>query len=149
MYFLKSFKLLLLLLLFSNCNNFWNTYPWFNGDYELAKSVSGNKLIMLDFYADWWVGCKRLDAEVFSDSRLIELSKDFISLKLDISIEKNNDLSNTFNVLTIPQNIFVDSNGNEVGRIEGFLPADIFINQLRTILDNNKWLLWKIVMNKI
>ena len=59
-------------------------------------------------------------------------------MKLDISIEKNNDLSNTFNVLTIPQNIFVDSNGNEVGRIEGFLPADIFINQLRTILDNNK-----------
>ena len=41
-------------------------------------------------------------------------------------------------MLTIPQNIFVDSNGNEVGRIEGFLPADIFINQLRTILDNNK-----------
>ena len=146
---MKFIKLLLLLLLLSNCNNLWNKYPWFNGDYELAKSVSGNKLIMLDFYADWWVGCKRLDAEVFRDSRLIELSKDFISLKLDISIEKNNVLSNSFNVLTIPQNIFVNSNGNEVGRIEGFLPADIFIDQVKTILYNHKWLIWNILINKI
>ena len=133
-YFLR---LLIFLLVSSGCNNFWNPYPWFNGDYELAKSVAGNRLIMLDFYADWWGGCKRLDAEVFTDSRLIDLSDDFLSLKLDISIEKNNILSDFYNVKTLPQNIFVDSDGEEIGRIEGFLPADIFIDKVKYILNNS------------
>ena len=53
MNFYYSIKLLLVFILFSNCNNFWISYPWFEGDYELAKSVAGNRLIMLDFYADW------------------------------------------------------------------------------------------------
>ena len=130
-------RLLIFLLLFSSCHNFWNPYPWFNGDYELAKSVAGNRLIMLDFYADWWGGCKRLDAEVFTDSRLIDLSDDFVSLKLDISVEENNILSDFYNVKTLPQNIFVDSNGKEIDRIEGFFPADIFIDKVKYILDNS------------
>ena len=53
MKFVNSIKLLLLLILFSNCNNFWNNYPWFEGDYQLAKFIAGNKLIMLNFYAEW------------------------------------------------------------------------------------------------
>ena len=69
--------------------------------------------------------------------RLIELSKDYISLKLDIDIEKNNLLSNSFNVSTIPQNIFVDIDGKEIGRIEGFYPPDIFIKKVNKILNNN------------
>ena len=75
-----------------------------------------------------------LDAEVFSDSELIELSKDFVSLKLDISIEENNFLSNSFNVSTIPQVIFVDSNGYEIGRIDGYFPKNIFIEKVEKIL---------------
>lgn len=91
---------------------------------------------MLDFYADWWAGCNRLDAEVFTDSRLINLSKEFISIKLDISIEKNYMLSDFYNVQTLPQNIFVDSNGIEIGRIEGYFPSDIFIDKVKFILNN-------------
>ena len=123
--------LLLTLFLFKNSNK----YPWFQGDFELAKSVAGNRLIMLDFYADWWLGCRRLDADTFKDSKLIELSESFISLKLDIDIEKNNILSNSFKVNTIPQNIFVNSNGIEVGRIEGYLPPELFIKEVEKIIN--------------
>ena len=68
---------------------------------------------------------------------MIDLSGDFISLKLDITIEKNNILSDYYNVKTLPQNIFVDSDGEEIGRIEGFLPADIFIDKVKYILNNS------------
>tara|TARA_Y100001970_G_C14232435_1_gene859530 strand:- start:2778 stop:2936 length:159 start_codon:yes stop_codon:yes gene_type:complete len=46
-------KILIFFFVFSGCNSFWNKYPWFDGDFELAQSVAGNRLIMLDFYADW------------------------------------------------------------------------------------------------
>jgi len=68
---------------------------------------------------------------------LIDLSDDFVSLKLDISVEENNILSDFYNVKTLPQNIFVDSNGKEIDRIEGFFPADIFIDKVKYILDNS------------
>ena len=116
--------------------SFKNQYPWFNGDYELAKTVAGNRLIMLDFYSDWWGACKRLDAEVFKDSQVIELSKEFISLKLDVNIDQNYILSNIYNVSNIPQNIFVDKNGNEVDRIVGFYPSDVFIEKVEKILSS-------------
>ena len=81
------------------------------------------------------MGCRQLDADTFKDSKLIELSESFISLKLDIDIEKNNILSNSFKVNTIPQNIFVNSNGIEVGRIEGYLPPELFIKEVEKIIN--------------
>lgn len=82
------------------------------------------------------MGCKKLDAETFSDSNVINLSQDLVSLKLNIEEEKNLLLSETFGVNTIPQNIFVKSDGKEIGRIEGFLPPDLFVIELQKILKN-------------
>ena len=82
------------------------------------------------------MGCKKLDAETFSDSYVINLSQDLVSLKLNIEEEKNLLLSETFGVNTIPQNIFVKSDGKEIGRIEGFLPPDLFVIELQKILKN-------------
>tara|TARA_B100000941_G_C28331090_1_gene461630 strand:+ start:360 stop:545 length:186 start_codon:yes stop_codon:yes gene_type:complete len=51
----KLILLTLLLTLFSIFLNYKNkkNFLWFNGDYELAKTVAGNRIIMLEFYADW------------------------------------------------------------------------------------------------
>ena len=134
-------KLILLTLLLTILSTFLfyknkKNFIWFNGDYELAKTVAGNRIIMLEFYADWWLGCKKLDAETFSDYNVINLSQDLVSLKLNIEEEKNLLLSETFGVNTIPQNIFVKSDGKEIGRIEGFLPPDLFVIELQKILKN-------------
>ena len=82
------------------------------------------------------MGCKKLDAETFSDYNVINLSQNLVSLKLNVEEEKNLLLSETFGVNTIPQNIFVKSDGKEIGRIEGFLPPDLFIIELQKILKN-------------
>ena len=82
------------------------------------------------------MGCKKLDAETFSDYNVINLSQDLVSLKLNVEEEKNLLLSENFGVNTIPQNIFVKSDGKEIGRIEGFLPPDLFVIELQKILKN-------------
>ncbi len=82
------------------------------------------------------MGCKKLDAETFSDSNVINLSQDLVCLKLNVEEEKNLLLSETFGVNTIPQNIFVKSDGKEIDRIEGFLPPDLFVIELQKILKN-------------
>ena len=60
----------------------------------------------------------------------------FSSLANGVSTAKNLLLSETFGVNTIPQNIFVKSDGKEIGRIEGFLPPDLFVIELQKILKN-------------
>ena len=64
-------------------------YKWFSGSFEEAKIAAGSKLILLDFYTNFWVGCFRLDADTFSDPNVVSFSdNNFISLKF-IANEKN------------------------------------------------------------
>ena len=130
---LKKITIILFILLLSCVSN--NKYPWFLESFDIAKSVAGSRLIMLDFYADWWGGCIRLDADTFTDSQIIKNADKYISLKIDVDIPENKILSEKFNVSSIPQNIFVNANGNEVDRIIGYLPPEEYKIKVLNILN--------------
>ena len=62
-------------------------YPWYKGSLESALNIAEDKAIMLDFYADWWGACKRLDADTFTDSDVINFSeKNLISIKIALKV---------------------------------------------------------------
>jgi thiol:disulfide interchange protein DsbD len=42
-----------------------------------------NKPVMIDFGADQCGACKKLDEETFTDGRVIELSKNFVCIKVN------------------------------------------------------------------
>lgn len=100
-------------------------------------NISDNQGIIIDFYADWCIPCKELDALTFSDPRVIELSKEFTTLKADMTRSVSPEvesLRNKFNIVGVPTVLILDSDGNELKRITGFVNADEFYKILLDVM---------------
>jgi thiol:disulfide interchange protein DsbD len=96
---------------------------------------SENKIIMVDVYADWCGWCKRLDEDTYSNSEIIELSKNLINLKIDSDNNKSDfDLLNKeFEITGLPAILFMDKDGNLIHRINGYVDAETFKKELKKI----------------
>jgi thioredoxin:protein disulfide reductase len=95
-----------------------------------------SKLVMLDFYADWCVACKELEAYTFSDSRVQQALSEFTLLQADVTNNTEADLAllKRFGLFGPPGVIFFDNQGREQPlRIIGFQNADTFLNSLQKL----------------
>lgn len=102
----------------------------------VSASMSGSKGMIIDFYADWCIPCKELDANTFSDGRVITLANNFVALKADMTKSLSPDvetLRNKYNIVGVPTVLIIDSKGKEIQRITGFVNADEFIKILRDV----------------
>ena len=98
-------------------------------DEALARARSEGKLVMLDVYTDWCGWCKKLDKDVFSDSRVAAALRDVVPVK--VNAEKGGEaVARRFAVEGYPTILFVDAGGTLVHRIDGYVNAD---EMLRTI----------------
>jgi len=85
---------------------------------ETAKSE--NKLVFVEFYADWCTPCKLMDQEVFSDKSIGDFfNKKFVNLKVNSEKGNGPDLSAIFEVKALPTLLFLDEIGRVVERREG------------------------------
>lgn len=96
-------------------------------------SLQNNERMVIDFYADWCIPCKELDALTFSDRRVIDEMERFTKYKVDMTkmTQENEDLRKKFNVVGMPTVLIIDSNGKEVMRITGFVNADEFLSYIK------------------
>jgi thiol:disulfide interchange protein DsbD len=96
------------------------------------------KPVMLDFYADWCVSCKEMEAFTFPDPRVIERMKQMILLKADVTKNtvQQRALLKKFKLFGPPGIIFFDPSGNEINniRVVGFQNADKFTQILDRVL---------------
>ena len=77
-----------------------------------------------------------LDASTFKDSDLINLAKtNFINLKIDAESDYGQPLFEQFQGTGYPLIVFLDSDGNELDRFYGYLPAYEFIIKMNNVLD--------------
>ncbi|GAB6282851.1 MAG: protein-disulfide reductase DsbD [Ignavibacterium sp.] len=103
------------------------------GEQEYNKALNQNEKIIIDFYADWCIPCKELDAITFSNSEVINKTKDFTLLKVDMTksispeVEK---LKQKFSIVGVPTVLIVDSSGKEKKRITGFIEPEEFLKMI-------------------
>ncbi|WP_119156751.1 protein-disulfide reductase DsbD [Caldimonas tepidiphila] len=96
---------------------------------------SAGRPVMLDFYADWCVSCKEMEAFTFSDPRVRELMSGALLLKADVTANdaEHRALLKRFRLFGPPGIIFFDAQGRELPgvRVIGFQSADRFLQSLQ------------------
>ncbi len=105
---------------------------------SIEKSMaSENKPVMIDFYADWCAQCKELDEYTYTNPDVIELSKSFNTIKVDLTKE-NEDITRRFNIKGLPVVAFMNSKGEEFAdqRVTGFLKPEEFQKKMISVQKN-------------
>jgi len=110
--------------------------PWFRGDLEaaLAAAADTDRLVMVEFYTDWCVWCRRLEEVTFADPQVVAEMERLVPIRLDAE-GRGRAAASRYGVDRYPTVVFLDANGTEVDRILGFLPPDRFLGELRRIRD--------------
>lgn len=96
--------------------------------------ASTDRPVMLDFYADWCVSCKEMEAFTFSDPRVQAKLAGALLLKADVTANNADDraLLRRFGLFGPPGTIFFDPDGREMHgvRVIGFQSAERFLQTL-------------------
>ncbi len=103
---------------------------------EESVAEISNRGVIIDFYADWCIPCKELDALTFSDPEVIKVSKEFETYQADLtetlSIEVEH-LREKYKIVGVPTILILNSKGEEVERIVGFVTAEEFLNIISNV----------------
>jgi len=105
-------------------------------DASLAQARASSKPVMIDFYADWCLPCKELDAKTFSDGDVRREAGRFVRLKGDLTNENDpvvKAISARFGIVGVPTVVLLDGTGAEVDRVTGFEAAGPFAERLKRL----------------
>lgn len=102
---------------------------------ELEQKLQApGKPVMLDFYADWCVSCKEMEAFTFSDARVKPRMAGMLLLQVDVTdnTEEHKALLKRFRLFGPPGIIFFDAQGAELKglRVIGYQSAERFLRTL-------------------
>jgi thiol:disulfide interchange protein DsbD len=106
---------------------------------ELKRANAAGKTVMLDFYADWCVSCKEMEAFTFSDPAVQKALDGVVLLQADVTPndEKDTELYKHFGIIGPPSIMFFGTDGKENRnyRVVGFMPADKFSEHVKRALN--------------
>jgi thiol:disulfide interchange protein DsbD len=107
-----------------------------------AKAISAataqKRPVVIDFYADWCLPCKELDAKTFTDPSVIAEMNRFVRVKADLTLANNPEtqaLAKQYSVVGVPTIVFIDSSGREVSslRLTGYEPPAKFLARAQQV----------------
>jgi len=103
----------------------------------LEQAKINNQWVMLDFYADWCISCKEMEAYTFTDEKVKNKLSNFILVQADVTKNNADDkaLLQRFNLIGPPAILFFgpDKIERKASRVIGYQNTETFlanINQL-------------------
>jgi thiol:disulfide interchange protein DsbD len=109
----------------------WQPYS----ETALQQAISEGKPVVIDFYADWCLPCKELEANTFSDPRVAQAFEGVLALKADLTRDDSpavQELKKRFGIVGVPTIVFLDGSGQEhkALRLVQFEPPDAFLKRM-------------------
>ena len=104
-------------------------------DAQLNRAKKEQKLVLLDFYADWCISCKEMEVNTFANSEVSKELKQFILLQADVTKNSadNQALLKHFGLYGPPGILFFNLNSEEQKdqRVIGYMPPQRFLERLK------------------
>jgi thiol:disulfide interchange protein DsbD len=110
----------------------WETYS----DMDFVEAKENGLPVLLDFSADWCIPCMELDRNTWTNTEVIQATKDVRRMKVDLTqfdSPESEALRKRFNISGVPTIVFIRTDGTEASdaRIIGFVPAKEFLLKLK------------------
>ena len=109
-------------------------------DAQLIKARQEQKLVLLDFYADWCISCKEMEVNTFTNPDVTDQLKQMVLLQADVTANstENQALLKRFGLFGPPGILIFNLNSEEQKdqRVIGYMPPQRFIERLRNVSKN-------------
>ncbi len=104
---------------------------------RIQQASANHQPVMLDFYADWCISCKEMEAYTLSDPKVKQALAGYVLLRADVTRDSDDDkaLLAKFNLIGPPAILFfgVDNQEKTAHRVIGYQNAETFIKTLQRI----------------
>lgn len=104
-------------------------------DEQLDRAKQEQKMLLLDFYADWCISCKEMEVNTFANPEVSKELKQFVLLQADVTANSaaNQALLKRFNLYGPPGILIFNQNSKELTsqRVIGYMPPQRFIERLK------------------
>jgi thioredoxin:protein disulfide reductase len=104
---------------------------------RIQQASANHQPVMLDFYADWCISCKEMEAYTLTDPKVKQALTGFVLLRADVTKDSDDDkaLLAKFNLIGPPAMLFFGADNQESTehRVIGYQDAETFIKTLQRI----------------
>ena len=139
------YKLLLFVLLIVGCEkqvseDSHNGIQWENNlDSAFTIASNSNKIIMIDFMAEWCPPCQKMDKNTFLNTNIINKSNEFIAVRIDVDKQQNiaeqyNGNARKYGGIGIPNILFLDKEKKNIRHVVGFQDVDQLLGIMDSVL---------------
>jgi tetratricopeptide (TPR) repeat protein len=86
----------------------------------LERARSENKPVMIEFYVDWQQWCRVLEQRSFTDDEIGKIARKLVCVRVDAEDEPG--IAKKYDVKGYPTLVFLNSRGESIHRLVGFIP---------------------------
>ncbi|NOQ34500.1 MAG: protein-disulfide reductase DsbD [Methylococcaceae bacterium] len=98
---------------------------------QIEKASANGQWVMFDFYADWCISCKEMEAFTFTDPKVKQRLKNVVLLQVDVTknSELDKELLSHFNLIGPPAILFfgIDKKEHSQYRVIGYQDTATFL----------------------